>query len=64
MIQISGVLPSYRLCTACRSSNEVREITFSYYNGSFSQGIQVSLCKECIAELVDILKAKQTERDE
>ena len=56
MIQISEALPTYRLCTACRSNNEVKEITFSYHNGTFSQGVQVTLCKECRKELIERLK--------
>lgn len=54
-IAISGELPDYRLCTACRSDNDVRELTFAYDNGAFKQGTQITLCKECRKDLIEIL---------
>lgn len=61
IIMMSDELPAYRLCTACRSDNDVREITFAYYNGAFKQGTQITLCKECRKDLMEVLKGADDE---
>lgn len=61
IIMMSDELPAYRLCTACRSNKDAREITFAYENGMFRQGVQIALCKECRKDLMEVLKGTDDE---
>ena len=64
MIGINNSFSSRRLCTACRSDDDVMEITFGYDNGSFFQGTQVALCKECRKGLKELLVEVEEEKTE
>jgi len=56
MIEINRVEPSYRLCNACRSNDDVYEIAISYQTGrGSSNGVMITLCKNCRKELVEKL---------
>lgn len=59
MLTISDTLPDYRLCTACRSAEDVKAITLMYDNGAFKQGVEITLCKECRNELLQILQRER-----
>ena len=61
LITVSDKLPIYRRCGACRSNNDTREITLAYDNGMFRQGTQITLCKECRRDLIEVLKGADDE---
>lgn len=61
MINLSKELPRYRLCTVCRSDQNVKDITFSYNDSYFSQGTQVALCKSCRVLLEETLRDEDVE---
>ena len=62
MIGINNSFSSHRLCTACHSDDDVMELTFGYDNGSFFQGTQVALCKECRRGLKELLIEVEEEK--